>query len=572
VGFFAQWWTYPDFFIVPYQCGYIMNNQFNQVNVTVISDLDKEPSSPWLIVICIAIPVFLGSLDLTVISAFLPALLSELGLTLNAEGLANVSWILTSYLLAYSISLFAGGRISDIVGRRAALTIYLSIYVLGSLLVVFFDIPANILEHLYDAVGINISANTTNVYAIIFGRMVAAFGAGAITSIAIALVSDIFPSDKSAVPMGFVMAVDTIGWLIGAAWGGIVIQYLPWRAIFLINIPFILLALALIINLLRNVEQPKETISFDFLGFLLLITVLAGFNIGFANFTAGGQGVNLPAAAPGLVVGMISLLVFIRSQINTPNPLIVLTIFRAPSASAITLTNLLVGFCMFIPMMGIPILMNMRKLNEIGFGVAISSIRDIALKNASFETGILVAAYTVPIAGASIIGGWVLDRISAMRIVVLGLFIAAWGYGLLWFVLTIDTSNFQIGLFLIITGIGIGLTFAPVIATTLQSVSPSKSGMASALVLGVRMIGITIATSTLSAFSTQRINDLVETVEQGRFVLDVVSPDDYPTVFATTYIYASVQSLNEMAFFGLIFCGVGIFVIWFSTLKQLEQR
>ena len=86
------------------------------------------------------------------------------------------------------------------------------------------------------------------------------------------------------------------------------------------------------------------------------------------------------------------------------------------------------------------------------------------------------------------------------------------------------------------------------------------------------MIGITIATSTLSAFSTQRINDLVETVEQGRFVLDVVSPDDYPTVFATTYIYASVQSLNEMAFFGLIFCGVGIFVIWFSTLKQLEQR
>jgi hypothetical protein len=148
-----------------------------------------------------------------------------------------------------------------------------------------------------------------------------------------------------------------------------------------------------------------------------------------------------------------------------------------------------------------------------------------------------------------------------MRVAVAGLALAAGGYGLIWTTLTITSPNLQTASLMMVTGAGIGLTFSPVIATTLRAVAESQRGMASALVLGVRMVGMTIATSTLSAFSTQRINDLVEHTERGRFLIDIVSPDDYPKVFSTTYINASVQTLNEMAVIGLVCCVVAILVI-----------
>lgn len=532
---------------------------------------DRQAPSPWTIVAWISIPVFLGSLDLTVVTAFLPTLLSELGLTLNAEGLANVSWILTSYLLAYSVSLFAVGRLSDVIGRRRALTICLALYIVGSLLVVFYTIPAEVLDSIYSVVGIDFDDQQVTVQAIVLARMIAAFGAGAITSIAIALVSDLFSSDKAAVPLGVVMAIDTLGWLIGAAWGGIVIQVLSWKAIFLINMPVVLVVLVLMWRLLGRVERKGTSGRFDLGGFLLLSLVLICLNVGFANLTAGGEGVNLTITAPALGIGAVLLMAFVAYQLRVVDPLIAPAMFRARGVSAATTTNLLVGFCMFIPLIGIPLLVNVRGLSEIGFGAVIPSIREVVLQDASFESGLLMAAFTVPIALASVLGGWLLDRIGSTRVMMTGLALAAIGYALIGTVLTITTSNLNTAFLMILSGAGIGLTFSPVITTILRAVAGHRRGMASALVLGIRMVGMTIATSTISAYSGQRITDLVEATEAGRFLIDVVSPDYYAQVFSTTYINTSVQTLNEMALIGLGCCILAIVVVVGSGVRARQE-
>ena len=76
--------------------------------------------NPWVVLAFICIPVFVGSLDLTVVSAFLPELITELDLPFDT-GLDDASWIVTGYLLAYTISLTFMGRLSDLIGRRGGL-------------------------------------------------------------------------------------------------------------------------------------------------------------------------------------------------------------------------------------------------------------------------------------------------------------------------------------------------------------------------------------------------------------------------------------------------------------------
>ena len=82
------------------------------------------------------------------------------------------------------------------------------------------------------------------------------------------------------------------------------------------------------------------------------------------------------------------------------------------------------------------------------------------------------------------------------------------------------------------------------------------------------MIGMTIATSALSTYGGQRILDLVVSVEQGRFVFDLVSPEEYPTVFPVTYINSAIQTISEMAFMGMIASIITIVIAMFIRQKE----
>jgi len=501
----------------------------------------------WFILALLCVPVFLGSLDLTVVSAFLPNLLSELGLSLSPDGLGDVSWVLTSYLLAYSISLFVMGRISDYFGRKETLIACIIIYLAGSGLLVGYDVIVASLRDVLATFEIYPASSTLNVGVIVFARMVAALGAGAITSIAIALMSDIFQPDERTLPLGIIMAMDTVGWLLGAAWGGLLIQLMPWQGIFLVNMPVIIIVLVVLARALdvpRQGHQRQRNQHFDFLGLIALIGTLTSLNIALVNLT------NQDTLIVWGALTVICAIAFVFSQLRTHQPLIDLRLMRQKSTAVATFLNFVIGYCIFISLVSVPLLVNVRNLDEIGFAAAFTSIRNTALQDASLQTGVLMAAFTVPLALASVIGGSLSNRLGLARTTLLGLLMALTGFGAIWNQLSLQLPDIQLALLMALAGTGIGLTFAPVIAATLENVSDQRRGMASSLVLGVRMVGMTIATSTLSVFSAERIIDLVIATEGGRFPLEIVDPDDYATIFSTTYITAAVQAVSEMAMIG----------------------
>src|SRR3954468_1129666 len=85
----------------------------------------------WIIMALILIPVFIGALDLTIVSAILPEVLTKLSIPLDTN-LGNAAWAVTGYLLAYTVSMTVMGRISDLIGRRGVYLVCLGIFIAGS--------------------------------------------------------------------------------------------------------------------------------------------------------------------------------------------------------------------------------------------------------------------------------------------------------------------------------------------------------------------------------------------------------------------------------------------------------
>ena len=151
--------------------------------------------NPWLVIAFIAIPVFIGSLDLTVVSAFLPELIIELELPLQ-DYLDDTSWVLSGYLLAYTISLTFTGRLSDLIGRRAVYVGCLMIFIVGSILVATAQgAPSDWLYSTLRRFGQRPDPAVIDLIAVIIGRVVQALGAGALVPVSMALVSDMFPPE-----------------------------------------------------------------------------------------------------------------------------------------------------------------------------------------------------------------------------------------------------------------------------------------------------------------------------------------------------------------------------------------
>src|SRR5258708_32789764 len=85
----------------------------------------------WLILVLILVPVFIGALDLTIVSAILPEILTQLNIPLDTN-LGTAAWAVTGYLLAYTVSMIVMGRVSDLIGRRSVYLVCLGIFIGGS--------------------------------------------------------------------------------------------------------------------------------------------------------------------------------------------------------------------------------------------------------------------------------------------------------------------------------------------------------------------------------------------------------------------------------------------------------
>ena len=277
-----------------------------QAGASVAPDMERAPlthNEKRIIAISMMVPVFLGSVDQSIMATSLPTI----GRALN--DVHNLPWLVTAYLIAATALTPLYGKFADIHGRRAALLIALGVYMCGCI----------------------VSATSGTMLMLIFGRLVQGCGGGGLTAIAQMILGDIAsPKDRAKYYAFFSMAFTTAGGC-GPLLGGWICDHLDWWMIFLWSFPLSILAVVLALTMLRRLPRYDRPHQLDFLGALLIIASSSSFmlalNLGGVRYPWFSSPV-IALLACALVVGGG----FVLRLLTAKEPLIPVAILADPSA------------------------------------------------------------------------------------------------------------------------------------------------------------------------------------------------------------------------------------------------
>jgi MFS family permease len=471
---------------------------------------------PRLILAVVCLPVFIGALDLTIVSAVLPEVIRSLGVEIQKLDIAG--WVVTGYFVSYAISMTFMGKVSDIWGRRVVYLICLVIFFVGSWLVAASPgWPARIVSSLLRGFqGDGPDPVFAPLYALIAGRVIQAFGAGAMVPVSMALVADLFPPERRALPLGIVGAVDTAGWVLGHLYGGIMVQFMTWPYLFWINLPIVAVMFVVTWWGLSGLTGASVRGGIDWIGVTLIGAALTMLNVGLGSPEIASEVSAAPQNQRYWVAGAaVAFVAFLISQRRLKNPLLNLNIFSNRNVSAANAVNLLVGFCIMVALVSVPLFINVAGASD-------------DIRKAALVTGYLLCAFTVPMALAAIPGGWLASRLGYRWSVILGLGVAIAGFLMMSF-WKVEMARQAVAFFenlgpgpdradvlgtgfmvvgLALAGIGIGLTIAPIGTAVINGVRDEERGMASSLVIILRLIGMSVSMSSMTAYGLRRTTTL----------------------------------------------------------------
>ena len=439
-----------------------------------------------LILFLISFGVFVAADDLTVVSTLLPQMITDFEIPVPT-GLDDASWIVSAYLIAYIGTMPFMGRVSDIYGRWKVYVACLAIFAFGSIFVPLVEeLP----------------------WLIVF-RAIQAIGGGAMVPVAMAIIGDVFPGDRRPLAMGTLVAVDTAGWVFGPLYGAFLVRYLDWRWQFYINIPASLLAALGAYFALKGLPNPKRKANLDIPGDILFTAGLVALNLALSY--SGGQAATGPSfdfnapppktqfVFPLLSLSAILLGAFVLIERRTPSPLINLGMLKRPNYAQACAIDFVIGVALIIAMVNVPLFIN-TILPE-------GNTVDEVLQHAATRSGQVLATMTGAMSIASLLGGWLCKRFGYRFPTVIGLITVASGFGLMgtW---TPDTTYTAMAIHLGLAGLGFGLVTSPLSTTVVDSVGESERGVASGLVVILRLIGMSVGLSLLTAWGLRRFEQL----------------------------------------------------------------
>jgi MFS family permease len=352
------------------------------------------------------------------------------------------------------------------------------------------------------------------LHVLIAARMIQAFGGGAMVPVGMAMVGDLYPEGERGRPLGVIAAVDTAGWVVGHLYGGIVVRYYDWQTIFWLNLPVCALSFLLIWRVLRSVADPLQEGRMDWLGASLFAVSLTAVNLALGTRVESGGAIGdepragfPPYAAPLLVGSFVFLGLFIWWQARTEWPLVPLDLFRRSNYAIAGLANFFVGFSLFVAIANVPLFIN--------------TLVAPSLQQGAWDSGWMLSALTVPMAAAAIPGGWWTARAGYRKPTIAGLVLALIGFNFMmrW---VADTSYWIMAPHLILTGVGFGLTIAPLAAAVVDAARARERGTASAMVIIFRLVGMTLGVSSMTAYGLERADRLsANLLEPGADMLEV---------------------------------------------------
>lgn len=427
-----------------------------------MTDLDNQPTRMThrqiLVVLTgLMLGLFLAALDQTIVATALPTIVGEFG------GLDHLSWVVTAYLLASTVTSPLYGKISDLYGRKVVFQTAIGLFLAGSIL----------------------CGLSQNMAQLISFRAIQGLGAGGLIVMALTIVGDVVSPRERGRYQGYFGAVFGLASIAGPLLGGWFVDNLTWRWVFYINLPLGLVALFVTATVL-NIPFHRQDHRIDFAGAgllvggvsaLLLVTVWGGREYEWGS----------PLIVGLAVVGLVLVGLFLWWETRTAEPILPLRLFRDRTFALTSGAGFVVGLAMFGGIIFLPLFLQ------------------IVVGASATNSGLLLLPMMVGIIGMSVISGRLISRTGRYKIFpVVGTLLATLALFLL-STMGIGTTLPVASVYMLILGAGLGLVMQVLVLAVQNSVQPRDLGVATSASTFFRSLGGSFGTALFGAIFTSQV-------------------------------------------------------------------
>lgn len=402
------------------------------------------------VIIGLMLAIFLGALDQTIVAVALPSMSNDL------QGFDWLSWVVSGYLLSATLVTPLYGKFSDLVGRRAMLTLAIALFLISS---------------------IGCALSNSMMMLVVF-RVLQGMGGGGLISLAQATIADVVSPRERGRYQGYISGMYALASIAGPLFGGVLTESLSWRWIFWINLPLCLLALIISRRALKILPIPRLEHPVDYAGILLLMGSLLSLLLA---FTFLGQRGTWDEVMVGLLFA--SLLMgagFIWVERFALEPIIPPSLFSVHEFSV----GIVVLFITFMQIITLSVLVPLQIQLVSGLSASAAAWR------------LLPLSMGVPL-GAFVCGRLMSAKGHYKYLQLSGIVLA--GLGILFLSSVSVTSVGLYGTALAIAGIGIGAQFPTTLVSIQNAVPKQHIGIATATAALFRSLGATIGVALLSS-------------------------------------------------------------------------
>ncbi|NGQ95146.1 MFS transporter [Brevibacillus sp. SYP-B805] len=451
-----------------------------------------------IVTIAVMIATFLAAIEGTIVSTAMPTIVGELG------GLTMISWVVSVYMLTSAVTSPIYGKLADLFGRKVVFAVGTLLFLAGSML----------------------SGLAQTMGQLIWFRAVQGIGAGSIT-LTYTIVGDIYPFEQRGKIQGYMSGIWGISGILGPLTGGFLVDYVSWRWIFYMNLPFGILSVILIwLYLHENLEKKRKHV--DYPGAL-------AFTIGMSAllYALLSGGTTHPWGAPLMVVlyaaALVGLALFLYIQWKSPEPMLPLILFKiraitVSNAAGFLLSSVLVAISFYLPVwiQGVygqgATASGMTLLPmSIGWPLAASLSGRLVVKIGARQTSLIGAATLV------IAAGWLAT-------------------------ISVHTPHWMLYVMMFLVGFGFGFTFTSFTVTTISAVDWHLRGAAMASSTFIRALGQTLGIAVFGTLFNHALTGRLpaDLAAQGFDINKVLHPDGAASLPPET-----LQAVREALAYGL---------------------
>ena len=419
------------------------------------SILAQQDRKRWGALAIVIAAQFMVILDVAIVNVALPSIKDDLGFSE-----ASLQWVITAYAILFGGALLLGGRLADLFGRRRVFLVGMGLFTVSSLL----------------------SGLAWSEGALIGSRALQGLGGALLAPAALSILMTTFREGRERnLALGIWGAASGSGAAAGVLLGGVLTSYLDWSWIFFINVPVGVAVMALTPWLLAESRADVPHRHFDLTG---AVAVTAGVMLLVYAMTRATEDGWLTLSTLGLVVASLVLIaVFLVVELRTKVPLLPLRIFRLRTLAVANATAVLVAAVAFSEFF----LLTLYLQQVLDFS--------------PMETGLAFLPITLTIIVVSNVAQSLVTRIGVRPVLATGLTLA--GAALAYFARLPADGHYARDVLpaLVLSGIGLALTFVPMTIAGLTGVASSDAGVASGLINTSRQIGGAVGLAAVSTIA-----------------------------------------------------------------------